>query len=115
MKTQLFRAPKIRRIVTSAAIAVLMMAGFLAGSAPASAGTYLGGVDMQRACNTQWPGLGLRAQVLYPYNAYSWRCTYPTGYRQGIDVNRECVTQYGFGAYAGLWDWRNPYTWYCQR
>ncbi|WP_208693244.1 hypothetical protein [Streptomyces sp. CB01881] len=49
------------------------------------------------------------------HNAYSWRCTSPWGYSVGIDVNKECVTQYGAGASAGLTDPRNPYTWFCRR
>ena len=91
------------------------MAGTLAGSAPASASVYLGAVDMQRACNVQYPSWGLRAVVQNQYNAYSWKCVASWGYTAGIDVNRECVTQYGSGAYAGLWNKYNAYTWFCQR
>ncbi|TYC70775.1 hypothetical protein EH183_33820 [Streptomyces sp. CB01881] len=72
-------------------------------------------MDMQRGCNTQYPGYGLRAVVTDQHNAYSWRCTSPWGYSVGIDVNKECVTQYGAGASAGLTDPRNPYTWFCRR
>jgi hypothetical protein len=72
---------------------------------------------MQRACNDQYGAqFGYVAKVRPPYNAYSWRCTKPWDLdSKGIDVNRECVVQYGAGAHAGLWNWRNPYTWFCQR
>jgi hypothetical protein len=100
--------------------AALAAAGILFGTlalavAPASAATRLGGVNMQEACNTQWPALGLTAVVLNGSNAYSWRCTNNFGFTQGISVNAECVTQYGAGAYAGLGSVSNPYSWYCQR
>jgi hypothetical protein len=81
----------------------------------AAASTYLGGVDMQRACDTQYAGFGLRAVVTDQHNAFSWRCTAPWGYSAGIDVNKECVTQYGGGAFSGLGNTSNPYSWYCQR
>ena len=101
--------------MSSAAALMLLLSALLATSASASASTVLGGVDMQRACNTQWPPLGYVAKVLDQHNAYSWKCVPNPGMSQGIDVNRECVTQYGAGAYAGLWDRYNPYTWFCQR
>jgi hypothetical protein len=95
-------------------IATAAIAG-LAGASPAFASTYLGGVDMQRACDTQYLGYGLRAVVLDQHNAFSWKCRSPWGYTAGIDVNRECVTQYGGGASAGLVSQTNPYSWYCKR
>ncbi|TCO46865.1 NlpC/P60 family protein [Kribbella antiqua] len=79
----------------------------------ASAATVLGGVDMQRACDTQYPGRGSRATVTNWSSAYSWKCVAPS-FSGGIDVNRACATQYSQGAYAGLRDAANPYTWFCQ-
>ena len=104
-------------------IAIKLLLGVAAVSAAlvapaadqASASTRLGGVDMQRACDTQYPGFGLAARVLDQHNAYSWRCVAPWDNTRGIDVNRACANQYGGGAYAGLGDSRNPYSWYCQR
>jgi hypothetical protein len=94
-------------------IVAAIIAPFLVAS-PASAATVrLGGVDMQRACDTQYPGRGLRAVVTNWASAYSWQCV-SAGFSGGIDVNAECVTQYGQGAYAGLDNPGNPYTWYCQ-
>jgi len=99
---------------------LLLIAAMTAGLAvpavtatQASAATTLGGVDMQRACDTQYPGRGSRATVTNWSSAYSWRCVAPS-FSGGIDVSRECVTQYGQGAYAGLRDAANPYSWYCQ-
>lgn len=110
---------RIRLLATLGMTSGALVAGTLSASAPASASTYLGGVDMQRACSVQYPLFGLRSVVVNPNDAYSWRCAqlpwWPWGYTYGIDVNRECVTQYGPGAYAGLWNRYNPYTWFCQR
>jgi len=75
--------------------------------------TFLGGVDMQRACNEQYPGRGTTATVTNGSSAYSCVCAAPS-FSGGIDVTRECASQYGAGAYAGLTDSTNPYTWYCQ-
>jgi hypothetical protein len=104
----------LRKVMAAGAIVLGGLVGVGAAS-PAHAGVYLGGVDMQGACNNQYPGMGLRAVVLDQRNAYSWVCTSPWGYRQGIDVTRQCRVQYGWSAYAGLWDSRNPYSWFCQR
>jgi hypothetical protein len=110
---------RMRLLVTLGMTSGALAAGTLAASAPASASTYLGGVNMQQACAVQYPGFGLRAVVQNQYNAYSWKCAqlpwWPWGHAVGIDVNRECVTQYGPGAHAGLWNSYNPYTWFCQR
>ena len=102
------------------AIAVgLFLAGTIgagvAGAATANATTILGGVDMQRACNEQYPAFGLRAVVTDQHNAFSWRCTSPWGYSGGIDVNRECASQYGSGAYSVLLNTSDPYSWRCGR
>jgi hypothetical protein len=102
----------MKRILTITAIAGLALFGL--GSVPASA-TSLGGVDMQRACDTQYPGFGLKAVVLDQYNAYSWRCAAPYDNTRGIDVNAACANQYGYGAYSDLGNIRNPYSWYCER
>jgi len=98
------------------ATVVAITAGvFSLGATDAVAATRLGGVDMQRGCDTQNPGMGLAAVVTSQHNAYSWRCTAPWGYSTGIDVNKECVTQYGAGASSGLGNPSDPYSWYCQR
>jgi hypothetical protein len=93
--------------------------GMLGAAQTASASVRLGGVDMQRACTAQWsnPYGPVTAVVLDQHNAFSWKCrsNYTGVLVGGIDVNRECVLQYGYGAYAGLGSTSNPYSWYCQR
>jgi hypothetical protein len=70
----------------------------------------LGGVNMQQACNTQYPGQGLNAVATNAGSAYSWQCERP-GVSRGIDVTAECATQYGNGAVsavanpASAWSW----------
>ena len=112
----------MKKITTIAALSVALGAGFatapaaFASIAPAPA--PLGGVDMQRACDTQYPPASrLRAEVLNQHDAFSWRCAAPQnrGPVYGINVNRECVVQYGRGAFAGLRNIHNPYSWFCRR
>jgi hypothetical protein len=106
----------MKKIAVITSLVIALGAGFGAESA-ASVSTYLGSVDRQRACNTQYPsGWGLCAEVLDQRDAYSWRCGAPwnhSGY--DIDVNRECVVQFGSDASSGLRDARNPYSSFCQR
>lgn len=106
----------VRRGLTTAAAFVLMTAGLLAGSVPASASDVLGGVDMQRACNTQYyDAFNYRAVLLDKNDAYSWRCVKDGDTSNRIDMDRACVIQYGAGARAGLvYEW-DPHTWFCQR
>src|SRR5260370_14360787 len=55
-------------------------------TAPAPSGGSLGGVDMQRACNTQYPGRGLQATATNVNSAYSWQCA-GAGVSLGINVS----------------------------
>ena len=106
----------IRRAIATAAIVAGIAAATALTAPAASAAAVVGGVDMQRACNTQYPpSFGLRAVVLDQRNAYSWRCAAPWDSTRGIDVNRACANQYGSGAWSGPRDSRNPYSRYCQR
>jgi hypothetical protein len=93
----------------------LSLAATIGSAELAGATTILGGVDMQGACNEQYPAYGLRAVVTDQHNAFSWRCTSPWGYSVGIDVNRECRVQYGSGAYSVLLNASDPYSWRCGR
>lgn len=72
----------------------------------------LGDVDMQRACDTQYPGRGLRATATNPGSAYSWQCAGP-GVSLGIDVTSECRTQYGYGAVSAAANPASAWSWYC--
>ena len=101
--------------MSTATISLMLSGVALAGAAPASASTFLGRVSMKRACADQYPGQGLRPVLLDRHDAYTWRCASPDGYLGHIDVNRQCVTEHGDGAFAGLWDRSKPHSWYCQR
>ena len=87
---------------------------FRSGSAsppPGSTGS-LGGVDMQRACDTQYPGRGLRAVATSTNSAYSWQCTGPD-VSLGIDVTAEGRTQYGYGAVSAASTPGSARPWHC--
>ncbi len=81
-------------------------------SSPPSSSSSLGGVDMQRACDTQYPGRGLRAVATNASSAHSWQCTGP-GVSLGIDVTAECRTQYGYGAISAVSNPASAWSWYC--
>jgi hypothetical protein len=108
---------KARIGIAASTLAGLSVGGLMFANT-ASASTYLGGVDMQRACSVQWATYGpTTAIVLDQHNAYSWKCrsNYTHYILGGVSVNQECALQYGWGAYAGLYNASNPYSWYCQR
>lgn len=107
---------KVQRTTRRWIIIPMIIAAALTGlmvATPANAAVSLGGVDMQAACNRQYPGRGTQAVVANPASAYSWQCRSAT-FVGGIDVTAACAAQYGQGAYAGLRDASNPYTWFCQ-
>ena len=83
-----------------------------ASTVPSPSGGSLGGVDMQRACNTQYPGRGLQATATNVNSAYSWQCVGP-GVSLGINVSAECQTQYGYGAMAAASNPASAWSWYC--
>lgn len=112
------RLPSVRKGLVILTLVGASTVGMLGTAPSASAAIRLGGVDMQRACSVQWAHFGpTTAIVLDQRNAYSWKCrsNYTGVIVGGIDVNRQCVYQYGWGAYAGLGSTTNPYSWYCQR
>lgn len=106
----------IRRIAVTAAAVLLGLGGATAVAAPAAAANRLGGVDMQAACNYQYPGQGRLAKVV-TWNVYGWKCV--TGVVPvapgDISVWTQCQVQYGWGrgVYANFTDYRNPFTWGC--
>jgi hypothetical protein len=100
---------------------LLLISAALAGTflpvvaAPASAATVLGGVDMQAACNNQYPGEGRLAKIR-TWNVYGWKCV--TGVVPvadgNIDVWKQCRTQYNkANAYGDFRKYADPYSWYC--
>jgi len=107
---------RLRRITVTAAAILLGLGGATAIAAPAAASNRLGGVDMQAACNNQYPGQGRIAKVL-TYNVYGWKCV--TGVVPvapgDISVWQQCQVQYGAGrgVYAGYTNYYNPYSWSC--
>ena len=104
---------RARRFIPVVAATLLGLGGATAVAAPASAAT--GPVNMQAACNEQYPGQGRIAKVR-TNNVFGWKCvTGVVPVADGdIDVWRQCRIQYGnpnaYGAYS---DFNNPYSWYC--
>lgn len=78
-------------------------------SPPPSSTGSLGGVDMQRARDTQYSGRGLGAVAT---STNSWQCT-GSGVSLGIDVTAECRTQYGYGAVSAASNPGSAWSWYC--
>ena len=79
---------------------------------PAAGGSLGGGVNMQSACNAQYPGRGLTATATDSKNAYSWKCV-GSGVSRGIDVSSQCRAQYGAGAVAAVANPASAWSWYC--
>ncbi|MGW0359240.1 hypothetical protein ACWDXV_34050 [Nocardia nova] len=106
---------KLLPLKVAAASAVFAAAGAAFAPAIASAGTYLGGVDMNAYCS--WRYEGATARVLDPNSAYSWSCMHGPVVAGPVNVDVQCRHQYPGtpGAYSGLRNSRDPYSWYCQR
>jgi hypothetical protein len=102
----------VRKSVIAVMGAALCLGGFAVAVSPASAAT--GGVDMQAACNNQYPGQGRIAKIR-TWNVYGWKCTsgaVPVA-DGNIDVWRQCRAQHGANATGGYTNYSNPYSWYC--
>ena len=89
------------------------LAGVAAPAALAAPAGIDGGVDLSMACYLQYPGQDAWAGFSNADNVYSWYCDSNSGYLGGININEECVYQYGPGAVALFYDYNNPYSWYC--
>jgi hypothetical protein len=95
-----------------------MAGGYTAGipqcgvPAPSEGGSLGGGVNMQSACNAQYPGRGLTATATDSKNVYSWKCV-GSGVSLGIDVGSQCRAQYGGGAVAAAANPASAGSWYC--
>ncbi len=107
------------RHITEIATAVLLACGGTAALAqPAVAATRLGGVDMQAACNNQYPGQGRVAKVV-TWNVYGWRCV--TGVVPvapgNISTWEQCQVQFGRnqGVYSDYTNYGDPFSWGCYR
>lgn len=102
--------------------AAIFAASFSFEALPVNAGV-LGGINLQRACNSQVQ-LNLVDPVLVGSNpnAYSWRCrgylltwfkTWPW-WDSSVDMTAACRSQYGSKAFAETTDLRSPYSWRCR-
>jgi hypothetical protein len=111
-----------QKLVTAAAVCVLALGGAVGVGAPAHAASMLGGVSVVGACSNQlWIAPSATRAVLVANNTSGWRCQYVgatftwTWYGYNIDLNRQCVVQYGAGAYAKYLNFYDPYSWRCWR
>ncbi|RFU77518.1 hypothetical protein TARUN_4732 [Trichoderma arundinaceum] len=90
-----------------------VIAGLALLSAPASARTWAGGVNMIAACQEQHGGVWQAILNCDKCNAYDWMCYDPdTGEWASVDVNAYCAQTYGGGAYADP-QGGGPYDWGC--
>jgi hypothetical protein len=106
----------MRRKIAVALTSVLASFGFTFAVTPsAEAATLRGGVSVSQACyyTYGWDN------TIHGNNVHSWRCVaygsngmYVFG---GVDLNRQCVRQYGSGAYASYTNYNDPYSWKCYR
>jgi|GEM_PF-5279207 hypothetical protein len=74
----------------------------------------LGAVDLQGACDAQYPA-ERRVAVALESSAYSWVCESPSGGRGDIEVSAECLRLHGLDARAVATDPGDPYSWVCER
>jgi lysophospholipase L1-like esterase len=97
------------------AFVVAAISGFLLFGAPAaSAETQLGGVDLNRYCQSRgYDGAVLSGPRFAPNAAYNWHCQKGTT-QSGIDVTVACREQYGNpSAVARALDLNDAYSWRC--
>ncbi|KAE9382095.1 hypothetical protein N431DRAFT_491337 [Stipitochalara longipes BDJ] len=88
-----------------------VVAGLVLLTAKVSADHYVGGVNMQAACQEQYANPSEQA-ILSGSTAFDWWCYDPNGSGNGgaINVNEYCQFTYGGSAYAssqggGAYDW----------
>ncbi len=115
------RKPSRLRAGLAAAALALGTGGVIAAAAPASAAdattsTYLGGVSVLGACENQ---IFTNGVALIHNNVTGWRCEYKGAvidfiyWYYNINLNEQCVAQYGSGAVAKYTNYNNPYSWGC--
>lgn len=103
------------------ALAVLVLATGVAAITVVSLGARdhdaesLGPVDLQAACDAQYPDDERVALTLEQTSAYTWVCESPAGERGGIEVSDECTRLHGPDARAVATDPGDPYSWICAR
>lgn len=102
-------------LVLATGVAAVTVVSLVAGQGPAEPGEPLGSVDLQAACDAQYPGQDRVALTLDQTSAYTWVCESPTGERGGIEVSDECTRLHGVDARAVATDPGDPYSWICER
>ena len=106
------RLVRVRILGVAVVAAVLALAAFASHSSHTEAAE--GGINIDAYCQYRFLG-SARAQLVPPYNVYSWVCRYIGGQAYGINLNDACKWQYGrwwaSAAYRSYW---NPYSWYCR-
>jgi hypothetical protein len=75
----------------------------------------LGGVDLQAACDSQYPGEDRVAVTREQASAYAWVCESPAGEHGDIEVSAECSRLFGLDVRAVATDPGDPYSWVCER
>jgi hypothetical protein len=109
---------KVRHVASAAISVALSVGGVAIAAAPASAATRLGGINMQAACDDQYPGQGRIAKIR-TWNVYGWKCV--TGVVPVADGDistwRQCQNQFGWnrGVYSNYTNYNDPYSWGCYR
>jgi hypothetical protein len=106
----------VKHRIALASTILTAIAGTTMIAGPAYAATRLGGIDMQAACNNQYPGQGRLARVL-TNNVYGWKCVTGSVPVAPGDIStwQQCQVQYGAnrGVYSKYADYNNPYSWSC--
>jgi len=91
------------------------MFGFAFMATPnAQAATDRGGLSVAQACYYQYGW----DDTTHGNTAVSWRCIFRGSngaILYSVDLNKECVREYGAGAVAKYLDYNNPYSWRCYR
>jgi hypothetical protein len=102
----------MRTEVTLKVLSAILSLGLLAS--PAAADTWLGGLDMHRACKEQYTSGGQGQQYWVAdkkgEGRSDWACysTLYSGQSFSIDINLACKNQHGGGysyCTSGIYDW----------
>lgn len=101
--------------IGSGVLVALAVSALTFGAPTAAAGRQVGGVDVDGWCKSQVSATWASGTSVDRNNAYSWKCTYLGAPWRGIDMNAACARTYGGGAYAGVGNTRDAYSWHCYR
>ena len=99
-------------LALAAGVAAVTVVSLVADREPAES---LGPVDLQDACDAQYPGEGRVALTVDPTSAFTWVCESASGERGGIEVSDECTRLHGVDVRAVATDPGDPYSWICER